>query len=115
MRQRSQSTERSISPIDPLGREVVKRIDGMERSKLRAFLHLQAQTKALREAVTKAKESSIKRQVNLLNSALKDYNCVCEKAVWDSGLEGFSVPHADKAYITVFLEEGLNEYNDAMS
>jgi hypothetical protein len=77
----------------------VKRIDGMERFKLRAFLHLQAQTKAFREAVTKAKESSIKRQVNLLNSALKDYNCVCEKVVRDSGLEGFSVPYGDKPYL----------------
>jgi hypothetical protein len=50
---------------------------------LRTLDHLKSQAKALREAVTKAKEKSIKRQLNFLNSAFKEYQSTCEKVLED--------------------------------
>ncbi len=45
---------------------------------LRTLDQVTIQAKALREAVTKAKEKSIKRQLNFLNSAFKEYQNACE-------------------------------------
>jgi hypothetical protein len=50
-------------------------------STYRNLIHLRSQTKALREAVARAKENSIKRQVKFLNSAFKEYQDACERVL----------------------------------
>jgi hypothetical protein len=126
--QRGQSAKQSGQPAgqcsQPAGQRTIMHepasyleeqvaVKKMLRSQTRAFLHLKTQEKALREVVAKDKESSIKRQMDFLTSALKDYNCICEKAVMDPGRE--YIYHDDKPRVTGFLEAGLNKYNKAMS
>jgi hypothetical protein len=80
----------------------------------RSRSHLRSQTKALREAVTRAKESSIKRQVKFLYSAFKEYRDTCERVLDEEHLTC-----GEWNYNTTLLDwvmkEGQKDYEEAMS
>jgi hypothetical protein len=80
----------------------------------RAFQHLRSQAKALREAVTRSSKHSIKRQLNFLNSAFKEYQRSCEKVLEDHCM----AEHAwndDTSLLDWMMADGQRLYEEALS
>jgi hypothetical protein len=60
-------------PFAHFGKQTLDKFCTIKEETQRALLHLKSQARALREAVTKAREKGIKRQLDFLNSAFNEY------------------------------------------
>jgi hypothetical protein len=101
----------------PLGAEGNVVTDKLYKAQSRAWTHLKSQSDALKKTLERGYESSIKRQINFFTSAYKDYNCVCENAVKDAGLEsrtGAIINGIERTYLEYFLDESSELYNNTM-
>jgi glutathione S-transferase len=97
--------------------QVMSILDGYSRMRvktLRALDHLKSQAKALKEAVIKAKEKSIKRQLNFLNSAFKEYQSTCGQVLEDIHMMG-CVWNRNTTLLEWLMAWGQEDYDEAMS
>jgi hypothetical protein len=92
----------------------VKALGEARDSTSRNLAHLRSQTKALREAVTKAKEGSIKRQVKFLSSAFKEYQDACERVLDEKNLP-LTRWNENTSLLDWVMTWGRKDYEEAMS
>ena len=60
----------------------------LNRAQQRSLAHLKTQAKALKEAVAKAEETAVSRQMDNVTAAFKEYTRTCEKVAVDDNLSG---------------------------
>jgi hypothetical protein len=101
-------------PFTHFGQQTLDKFCTIREETQRSLLHLKSQTRALREAVTKAKEKSIKRQLDFLNSAFNEYQSICAKVLEKHDVLG--VIWNEKATLLDWMTgEGREVYEEAMS
>jgi hypothetical protein len=110
----SAAIESLLRPFPPDDQDDEAVRDKMYRTTTRAWQHLKTQATALEKVVAKAKDSSIRKQVDFFSSAFKDYNCACGKAIKDSEYE---LRHYNifETYLEHFLNDSLKMYHETMS
>jgi hypothetical protein len=106
--------ERYGPPYDIWTISDLEELNHIRDSTHRNLVHLRSQTKALREAVVRAKESSIKRQLKFLNSAFKEYQDACERGLGEMNLT-LKYWNDDMSLLEWMMAWGRKDYEEAMS